>query len=87
MSRPKSNCLLNGGQREPRKHSLGVECSAYQICQGSSRETAWRSEVLSGDRRKASQDVVSLQSSSNELVWAETVEGEFVAGITPEVAL
>ncbi len=85
MSR-RSKCLLDGGRKAPQAHALGVECSTYRLCQGSSRETAWRSEILVGDRRKASQDVVALQSSGGDTVWAEAADGQFVAGIMPEVA-
>jgi hypothetical protein len=86
VSRRKSNCIVGGGRLPPVSSVLGVECSTYVIREGKDRAGAWKSEPIAGDRRSASRDVIAAKLSSSEPMWAETIDGEFIAGDKPNEA-
>jgi hypothetical protein len=83
MSRRKSNCIVDGGRKAPAASVYGVECTSFVIREGKDPATAWKSGPIEGDRRAASRDVIAAKLSSSEPMWAETIDGAFVAGDKP----
>lgn len=83
MKRAKPTHLMEGGRKAPAAPVYGAECAVYVIREGKNPATAWKSGPIEGDRRAASRDVIAAKLSSSEPMWAETIEGEFIAGDKP----